>query len=177
MYCADSEERAYALFKEKIKLVCKYNWCFMEMEDRISEASLAFFIALRTFSTRDGCFWPNYLKLLALHMQNLRPHYRDSGCRLSLNQLVPDGNNAAYPYSFLDLLPARDPDWTAGHVQRFLNTLSSQQQRVVDPLLEGRTRRHVCREEGLSSSELQQQLQTIIEDYRDYSISAEYREF
>lgn len=84
-------------------------------------------------------------------MQNIRPHYRDSGCRLSLNRLVLDGNNAAYPYSFLDLLPACDPDWTFGHVQRFLNTLSS--------------------------SELQQQLQTIIEDYRDYSISAEYREF
>ena len=59
-------------------------------------------------------------KLLALHMQNIRPHYRDSGCRLSLNLLVLDGNNAAYPYSFLDLLPAHDPDWTFGHVQRFL---------------------------------------------------------
>ncbi len=110
-------------------------------------------------------------------MQNIRPHYRDSGCRLSLNRLVLDGNNAAYPYSFLDLLPACDPDWTFGHVQRFLNTLSSRQQKVLDPLLEGRTRQYVCREEGLSSSELQQQLQTIIEDYRDYSISAEYREF
>ena len=173
----DPEAQAYDLFKEKIRIICEHNWCFMEPDDRISEASIVFLIVLRTFSTSDGRFWQNYLELLEKHMRSLQTYYRTSSCRLSLNRSVHSADNTAYPYSFQDILPAPGPDHTAKHIYRFLTTLPARQQRIVYSLMDGKTRQYVCQKEKLALSELRHELQSVIEDYRDYAMSAEYEDF
>lgn len=56
MISTDPEMQAYQLFEAKIKEICKWNWRFLEYEDRVSEAAYIFIIALRTLPTNTGFF-------------------------------------------------------------------------------------------------------------------------
>ena len=164
------ESQAYCLFQKRIKEICRDKWLFMEYEDRISEASFVFCVALRIFSTRGGSFWQDYLNLLGIHMQNKRPQHQNSRYCLSLDKPVRASDNSAYPFTLLDLLIAREPDDTLSDVQCFLGTLSSKQQEILNLLMDGKTHKNVCMRANMTSDELHQQLRIIGEDYRNYSM-------
>ena len=170
MMFIDPEMRAYQLFEHKILTLCKSNWRFMEYEDRLSEAAYILIIALRRFSTNSGFFWQDYQDILSDHMQKLKTEYRNQTCWLSLNRPFRNKSNEPCNCTLLDLLIAREPDYSDQHVQRFLNMLPFRQQDILNQLLDGRSHRSVCRRMKMSSLELKERLQEIAEDFRDYSM-------
>lgn len=137
--------QAYWLFESKISDICKCNWRFMEYEDRLSEASFVFITALRTFSTNSGFFWQDYRRTLTIYMQELKVAYQSQACWLSLDRHVRNKDNDTCNCTILDSLIAREPDPTDTHVQRFMNTLSSRKQNILNLLMDGKSYRSVCR--------------------------------
>lgn len=170
MISADPKMQAYQLFEAKIKNICRFNWRFLEYEDRISEATYIFIVALRTLPTNTGFFWQEYQSILATYMQKLKTEYRYQTCWLKLDKPVRSKNNINYNYSLLDLLIAREPDSSEISVHNFLNTLSIQQQNILNLLMDGRSHRSVCMRMKINAHDLRRHLQVIGEDYRDYCL-------
>jgi len=170
MISTDPEMQAYQLFEAKIKNICRFNWRFLEYEDRISEATYIFIVALRTLPTNTGFFWQEYQNVLATYMQKLKTEYQYQTCWLKLDKPIRSKNNINYNYSLLDLLIAREPDSSEISVHNFLNTLSIQQQNILNLLMDGRSHRSVCMRMKINANDLRQHLQVIGEDYRDYHL-------
>ena len=170
MIFIDPEMQAYSLFESKIAQICRFNWRFMEYEDRLSEAAYIFIIALRIFPTNSGFFWQEYQGILIAHMQNLKAEYRRQTCWISLDKRLRNRNNDVYNHTLLDLLVAQEPDSGDLHVHRFLNTLPFLHQDILNLLMDNKSRRSVCRRLNMSTADLQECLQEIGEDYRDYSL-------
>jgi len=170
MISIDPEIQAYRLFETKIQEICRLNWRFLEYEDRISEAAYIFIIALRTLPTNTGFFWHEYQNVLMDYMQSLKKEYQHQTCWLNLDAPVRSKTINDYNYSLLDLLIAREPDSSEISVHNFLNTLSIQQQNILNLLMDGRSHRSVCMRMKINANDLRQHLQVIGEDYRDYHL-------
>lgn len=172
MIYTNLEIQAYQLFETKIQEICRLNWRFLEYEDRISEATYIFIVALRTLPTNTGFFWQEYQNLLVHHMENLKTKHQHQTCWLKLDAPARSKTDNAYSYSLLDLLIAREPDFSEISVHNFLNALPPQQQNILYLLMEGKSHRSVCRRMKISHHELKQHLQSIVEDYRSFYIDA-----
>lgn len=171
MISDDAELQAYQIFQPHIIEKCRFHWQFLEWEDRVSESSLFFILALRTFPTNNNRFWMEYAPALEQYMKQLQIQYRRQCCWVSLDASRCTSNiNRGY-YTYLDLLSAPEEDRSCLHVQKFMSTLSNQRRRVLDLLMEGITRRSICKQLNLQAVELRQILWEIGEAYKSFHLS------
>ena len=173
MIRSDPETPAYMLFDTPIRNLCRNNWHFLEPDDRIAEAQFLFIVALRTYPTNSGHFWSDYKRALSEYMLQLKLIHGKQRCRISLDSPLRTKYDSGRKVTRLDLLRAPEPDNTHWLVHRFLSAASFRQRHVLELLMDGKSRRCVCRRLHMTMRELEELLHSIAEDYRDFCLQDE----
>ncbi len=160
-----AEEYACCLFEKHIREHCKSRWLFLEYEDRLSEAMIAFGIALQIFSTSNGCFWQNYCIFLEDYMRKQKKEYQRPYGHYSLDSTYSTHKRDGRTVTLHAFIGQRDEAFNPHPALAFWDTLSANQQQILEQKMEGKSVLSISKRMHIPLKTLVNEIERIRTDY------------